>query len=98
MGRAYATGTWTPYAGQEEAFVAAWRGFVEWAMTLPGAGRAVLTRDARDPARFVSFSDWESLDAMHAWKASPDFKPQMSRVQQYIDKFAASELEEVESV
>jgi heme-degrading monooxygenase HmoA len=93
MGEVYATGSWKPIAGQEEAFLAEWREFMAWACSLPGARRAVLARDLRDPERFVSFSGWESLEAVKAWKSSPEFKPRMSRVQAHIDKFAPTELE-----
>lgn len=95
MGDVYATGSWKPFAGQEEAFLAEWREFMAWACSLPGARRAVLTRDVRDPERFVSFSAWESLEAVKAWKGSPEFKPRMSRVQAHIDEFAPTELEVV---
>ena len=95
MGEVYATGSWKPFAGQEEAFLVEWRELMAWACSLPGAGRAVLARDLRDPERFVSFSAWESLEAVKAWKGSPEFKPRMSRVQAHIDTFAPTELEVV---
>jgi heme-degrading monooxygenase HmoA len=65
---------------------------------MPGAHAAVLARDVRDPERFVSFSSWDSLDAIRAWKTAPEFKPRMARVQAHIDKFAATELEVVADV
>ena len=95
MGEVYATGSWKPFEGQEEAFLEEWREFMAWACSLPGAGRAVLARDLRDPERFVSFSTWDSIESVKAWKSSPEFKPRMSRVQEHIDKFAPTELEVV---
>jgi heme-degrading monooxygenase HmoA len=68
---------------------------MSWATGLPGAGAAVLARDRRDPERFVSFAGWESIDAVRAWKSSPEFKPRMSRVQEHVDKFAPTELDVV---
>jgi heme-degrading monooxygenase HmoA len=62
---------------------------------MPGAGTAVLTRDVRDPERFVSFVAWASLEAVRAWKTSPEFRPRMARVQKHVDKFAPTELEVV---
>ena len=95
MGGVYATGSWKPQAGQEEAFLAEWRAFMAWACSLPGAGRAVLARDLRDPERFVSFAVWDDLESVRAWKGSPEFKPRMSRVQAHTETFAPTELEVV---
>lgn len=91
----YTTGSWRPFAGQEEEFLARWREFVGWAATLPGAGRAVLARDLRDPGRYVSFMAWRDLEAVRGWKGSPEFKPRMARVQEHVDTFAPTELEVV---
>jgi heme-degrading monooxygenase HmoA len=91
----YTTGSWKPFPGHEDAFVAAWIEFSSWASTLPGAGRAILARDLRDPERFVSIVEWASIDAVRGWKTSPEFKPRMARVQAHIDKFAPTELEVV---
>ena len=95
MADVYTTGSWKPFPGQEEPFVAAWIEFVKWASERPGAGTALLTRDLRDLERFVSLMDWESIEAVRGWKGSAEFKERMSRVQQYIDKFAPTELEVV---
>jgi heme-degrading monooxygenase HmoA len=95
MAEVYATGAWVPNAGEEDAFVAAWAEFAQWASTMPGAGTLWLTRDLRDPERFVSFSHWEDIEAVRAWRSSDEFKPRMSRVQQHVDKFNPTELEVV---
>ena len=91
----YTTGSWTPLPGHEAGFLEAWEAFMAWATGLPGAGEAVLARDVRDPERFVSFAAWDSMDAVRAWKDSPEFKPRMSQVQKHIDKFAPTELDVV---
>jgi heme-degrading monooxygenase HmoA len=91
----YTTGSWKPFPGHEAAFVEAWTEFSSWASTMPGAGRAILARDLRDPERFVSFVEWESIDAIRGWKTSPEFKLRMARVQAHIDTFAPTELEVV---
>jgi len=98
MAHVYTTGSWGPFEGQEDEFVERWREFVGWATTLPGAGRAVLARDLRDPGRYVSFMAWSDLDAVRSWKGSAEFKPRMSKVQAHIDTFAPTELEVVEVV
>ena len=89
----YTTGSWEPFPGQEDAFVAAWREFADWTAALDGAGSGILGRDVRTERRFVSFFEWDDMDAVRAWKEHPEFKERMSRVQQFIDKFAPTELE-----
>ncbi|MFO7572236.1 MAG: antibiotic biosynthesis monooxygenase family protein [Gaiellaceae bacterium] len=98
MAGVYTTGSWGPFEGREDAFLQEWRAFAAWAASLPGAGRAVLGRDLRDPERFVSFMAWDDIEAVRAWKGSPEFKPRMARVQAHIDRFAPTELEVVEVV
>ena len=95
MPEVYTTGSWRPFAGREEDFLREWRGFMEWAASLPGAGPVVLARDLRDPSRFVSFARWDDVESVRAWKSSDEFKPRMSRVQEHVDKFAPTELEVV---
>ena len=46
----------------------------------------------REEGRYVSFIRWESMEAMRAGKASPDFKPRMGRVQRHIEKFSPTEI------
>jgi len=95
----YSTGSWQPFPGQEEPFLAAWREFAGWAASMPGvAGDALLTRDLRAPERLVSFLPWESLEAIQSWKAHPEFKPRMSKVQEFVDRFAPTETEVVARV
>ena len=94
----YTTGSWRPFPEHEQGFLDAWLDFARWSMRMPGAGSAFLARDQRDPERFVSFVAWDNIDAVRAWKTSPDFKRQMARVQQHIDTFAPTELEVVATV
>lgn len=98
MSQIYTTGSWKPFPGHEEAFLAAWSEFMGWATSLPGAGEAILARDLRDPERFVSFAAWDGVEAMRGWKDSPEFKPRMGRVQEHIDKFAPTEVDVVARV
>ena len=64
MPTTYTTGSWTPYPGEEQAFLNAWIEFAEWSEQMPGAGTALLAGDLRDPKRFVSFVAWDNLDAV----------------------------------
>ncbi len=97
MPDAYTMGSWRPFPGQEDDFIEAWTEFASWATGLPGSGLARLTRDLREPDRFWSFLDWESMEAVRNWKDSPEFKERMGRVQKHIDGFAPTELELVAS-
>jgi heme-degrading monooxygenase HmoA len=65
---------------------------------MPGPRTARLTRDLSDPQRYLSFSPWESADAMHAWKSSPEFRERMGAVQQHVAEFTPSEFELVAEV
>ena len=94
----YTTGSWQPFPGQEEAFIAAWEEFAAWAAGLDGAGAAILSRDVRADGRYVSFVGWNDMQAVRNWKGHPEFKERMSRVQQFVDKFAPTELEVVARV
>jgi heme-degrading monooxygenase HmoA len=91
----YTSGTWKP--NSEAAFVAAWKEFAAWASSMPGAGRLQLTRDLRDPERFVSLGDWESIEMVRGWKRSPEFRERMARVLQHVDEFHPAELTPIAS-
>jgi heme-degrading monooxygenase HmoA len=58
---------------------------------------STLARSGRCDA-LVSFGQWESAEAADAWKASPEFRERMARVQQYVAKFTPAELVIVEAV
>lgn len=88
----YTSGTWKPTPGSEEAFVAAWKQFAAWASSMAGAGRLQLVRDLREPGRFVSIGDWESIERVRGWKSSPEFRERMARVLRHVDEFRPSEL------
>jgi heme-degrading monooxygenase HmoA len=91
----YTTGSWHPFPGQEDEFVAAWEEFAGWAAGLPGAGEAILAHDLRDEARYVSFLGWDGMDSVRGWKGHPEFKQRMGRVQRFVDRFAPTEVEVV---
>jgi heme-degrading monooxygenase HmoA len=93
MGDVYTMGTWTVKDGEEKAFVAAWLEFVRWGSSLSGAGTFRLIRDLSEPARFVSFADWDSLDEVRAWKETPEFRVRMGEVQRHVSAFTPLELE-----
>ncbi len=94
----YTTGSWQPFPGQEEAFVAAWEEFAGWAASMDGAGPAILARDVRAEGRYVSFVGWADMASVRVWKTNPEFKQRMGRVQQFVDRFAPTEIEVVARV
>ena len=55
----------------------------------------ILARDVRAEGRYVSFVGWDDMEAVRGWKEHSEFKERMSRVQQFVDKFAPTELEVV---
>jgi len=98
MSEVYSSGEWRPKPGEEDAFVEAWSEFARWASGMPGAGDVRLVRDLSEPDRFVSFAPWESMEAMRAWKGSPEFPERMGRIQAHVAEFTPTELELVRSL
>jgi heme-degrading monooxygenase HmoA len=95
MGAIYTAGRWRADPGKQEAFVEAWAAFAAWASSVPGAGTLTLTRDVRSPELFLSFGDWEDLEAVRAWKGGAEFKERLAQVLQHVDEFEPTELEVV---
>ena len=93
MTEVYSSGVWKAKQGEEKQFEQAWTEFAQWLGTMPGAGTARLVQDLDNPGSYISFAPWESLDAMHAWKSSPDFKEHMGRVQAHVAEFHPQEME-----
>lgn len=89
----YTAGTWTLDAGREDVLVEAWSNFASWASSMPGAGQLRLTRDMHEPDPCTSFGEWEMVDAVRAWKSSPEFRERMAQVLQHVHSFQPSELE-----
>jgi heme-degrading monooxygenase HmoA len=93
MAESYTMGFWTAKAGEEDALVAAWTEFSEWIRQQPGVGEMRLVRDLKEPQKFISFADWDSIESIHAWKSTPEFRERIGRVKQHTDEFVASEAE-----
>jgi heme-degrading monooxygenase HmoA len=95
MPEIHTTGVWRPRSGAEAEFVQAWEEFASWAKDMEGVGALRLTRDVRDPGRFVSFAPWESDETVRAWKTLPEFSERLARVRQHVESFEPTELETV---
>ena len=89
----YTAGVWTVKDGEEAEFIEAWRDFAAWASDTPGVGTMRLTRSVSEPSRFFSFAPWESIEAIQAWKSSPEFKERIGRAKAHTDEFTPWELE-----
>jgi heme-degrading monooxygenase HmoA len=98
MPAAYASGSWRPKAGEEDAFVAAWTEFARWISTMDGVDTPHLLRDANDPGHYMSYSRWRDADAMNAWRNNPEFPERMGRVRAHVDEFTPSDYELVAEV
>jgi heme-degrading monooxygenase HmoA len=98
MAEIYSSGTWIVKAGEEDAFVEAWREFVTWASELPGSGTFRLARDLNNTSHFLSFGSWESADAERAWMEAPEFGERLASVRAHCDDFSGSGYELVTTV
>ena len=95
MAETYTMGFWKAKQGEEDAFAAAWTEFAEWIKEQPGVDVLRLVRDVNEPAKFISFANWEGIEPIHAWKATSEFKERIGRVKQHTDDFTAAEAEVV---
>jgi heme-degrading monooxygenase HmoA len=77
---------------KEEAFLAAWSELAAWASEMSGAVAFRLVRDVRNAGRFVSFAQWHDAEAVLAFKSSPEFKEQLSRLVSQATEFEPTEL------
>jgi heme-degrading monooxygenase HmoA len=98
MAEIYSSGTWIVKAGEEDAFVEAWREFITWSGEQPGSGTFRLVRDLENPSHFLSFGSWDSVDAERAWMASSEFGERLGRVRAHCDDFSGSGYELVTTV
>jgi len=94
----YSSGAWKVKAGEEDAFVEAWKEFVGWSAGMPGSGTFRLVRDLGQPGRYLSFAPWESSEAAQAWQQQPEFAERLGRVRAHCDEFQPSSYESVAEV
>jgi len=97
MSDVYSHGEWKVKEGEEDDFVAAWTEFAKWFTDMDGAGKAHLSRSLEDPQSYMSFANWKSADAMHAWKESPEFREKMGAIRQHAE-LTPTEWEQVTEV
>jgi len=98
MSELVTTGIWLVRPGEQDAFVEAWTHFAEWAATMPGAQTLRLGRDSQDSSKFVSFAPWTDAEAVRVWKAQPEFRERIGRVQRHVTGFEPLELDVIATV
>lgn len=98
MPEIYTSALWTVKQGLEDAFVAAWTEFVDWAKDQPGSGTFRLARDIENDSRFMSFAAWASFDDQLAWRETDEFAAHMERIQQYVERFRPATYELIAEV
>jgi heme-degrading monooxygenase HmoA len=94
----YTSGLWSVRDGEEDAFVAAWTEFVEWAAEREGSGTFRLVRNADEPSQYMSFAPWSTFEAQASWKALPEFPERIGKVRAHCDDFKPSTFELVTTV
>src|SRR5215216_596111 len=85
-------GRWEVDPANEGAFVAAWAEFASWVSDQPGVSTVRVTRDVRNPGRFISFGQWDGAEAVRAFKSSAEFKERIGRVVKEASDFEPTDL------
>jgi hypothetical protein len=68
----FTLGAWKAKPGQEQAFVAAWKGLGDFFYSLPNPpGPGTLVQSLEDPTQFYSFGPWRSLEGIQAMRSDP---------------------------
>ena len=97
MAQAFTHTVWTVKPGLEDEFVRRWIDLARWSTVQGLSAPAQLLRDVDSPSRFVSFGPWRSLDAVRRWRTEAGFHERINRLQEVLDHFEPSTLEQVAS-
>ncbi len=96
MGVFFTSGEWFVKPGHEEQFFAAWTASKSPVPPLQGVRtRPRLLRDLRTTSRFVSFAEFESLEAIEEFRSRPDFDELVGAMREHLDDLKISTLEQV---
>ena len=72
IGEPYTLGRWLVRAGQEDAFVTAWKELGDYFLSLPEPpGVGTLIRSLENTRLFFSFGPWRRLEDIGAMRADP---------------------------
>ena len=91
----FTSGEWFVKPGHEEQFFAAWTAAKE-PRPLQGVRTAPrLLRDLRTAGRYVSFAEFESLEAIEAFRSRPDFDELIGAMRDHLNDLKISTFEQV---
>lgn len=83
----FTSGEWYVKPGEEKAFFEAFRrsGVEDLDPPLQGLlQRPILLRDLETEGRFVSFGEWESLEAIEAFRARSDWASMVGAIREHL--------------
>ena len=94
----YTSGRWKVSAGKEDEFISAWNDLATRTKADFPDSTAVLLRDRDDPALFLSFGPWSSIEQIEQWRSSDTFQAGVSRIRPLLAEFSPHTLDPVASV
>ena len=70
----------------DRAFITAWRGSVDMDPPIQGLKvRPRLLKDLNRPGHYLSFAEWDSREAIEAFRSRPDFPSAIARIREHAD-------------
>jgi len=88
----YASGNWIVTVGREQEFVKRWTEFLEWTRSaFTELQSAHLIQDLDDSRHFVSFSSWDTAEAVKQWRSRQEFAVKLGACRPLCDEFRASD-------
>ena len=93
----FSAGDWMVKEGHDDnSFIQAWRGSVDMDPPIQGLKvRPRLLKDFNRPGHYLSFAEWESREAIEAFRVRPDFPSAIARIREHAD-FTIYTLEEIQ--
>jgi hypothetical protein len=94
----YTSGEWVVKSGEDELFFEAFRRSGVEDLDPPVRGliqRPILLRDLNSDGRYVSFGEWENLDAIDAFRARPDWNDIVGAMRDHLESMAIFTFERV---
>ena len=95
----YTLGRWVVKAGEEAAFIEAWKELGAFFLSLPEPpGQGSLVQSATEPQLFYSFGPWPSAEAVAAMRADPRAAGEIGKLAALCDEAAPGTFRLVASV
>ena len=87
----FASGNWVVRSGAEGDFVSRWTEFLVWTReNASGLFEAMLMRDADKARHYISMSEWDSMEAVLAWRSLPGFAEKLDACRVLCEEFSSS--------